>query len=58
MNMAVDARNTLNTIPLGIAGQTGEYNFKLLNNNLPQGTKVYLNDKLIQLLNHPYWKQQ
>jgi hypothetical protein len=48
MNMAVDARNKLTTIPVGISGQTGEYNFKLVNNSLPLGTKIYLNDKYLQ----------
>jgi hypothetical protein len=47
-NMAVDARSKLNTIPIGISGQIGDYNFKLANNSLPLGTKVYLNDKLLQ----------
>ena len=44
--LAVDARNVLNTIPLGISALVGDYTFKLNNNNLPEGTKVYLNDKL------------
>ncbi len=45
--MSIDARNVLNTIPLGISGLTGDYNFKLTNNSLPEGTTVYLNDKLL-----------
>jgi hypothetical protein len=45
--MAIDARNVLNTIPLGISALTGDYNFKLNNNTLPEGTTVYLNDKLL-----------
>jgi hypothetical protein len=44
--MAIDARNVLNTIPLGISGLTGDYNFKLSSNSLTDGTIVYLNDKL------------
>ena len=45
--MAIDARNVLSTIPLGISALPGNYNFKLSNNNLPVGTTVYLNDKLL-----------
>ena len=45
--LAVDARNVLNTIPLGISAVAGDYNFKLADNNLPQGTTVYLNDKYL-----------
>ncbi len=45
--MAIDARNVLNNIPLGISGLAGEYNFKLNSNNLPEGTIVYLKDKLL-----------
>ncbi len=45
--MAIDARNVLSTIPLGVYGLPGDYNFKLNNNNLPDGTTVYLNDKLL-----------
>ncbi len=45
--MAIDARNTLSSIPLGISGLAGTYNFKLNSNNLPEGTTVILNDKLL-----------
>ena len=45
--MAIDARNVLNTIPLGISALAGDYNFHLANNNLPQGTAVYLIDKFL-----------
>ena len=45
--MAIDARNVLSSIPLGISALTGDYNFKLANNSLPEGTIVYLNDKLL-----------
>ena len=45
--MAIDARNVLNNIPLGISGLAGDYNFKLNSNNLPEGTIVYLKDKLL-----------
>ena len=45
--LAVDARNVLNTIPLGISATAGDYNFKLADNNLPAGTMVYLNDKFL-----------
>ena len=46
--LAVDARNVLNTIPLGISGLAGDYNFKLSSNNLPDGTTVYLKDNFLQ----------
>ena len=45
--LAIDARNALSTIPLGISALQGDYNFKLSSNNLPEGTIVYLNDKLL-----------
>ncbi len=45
--LAVDARNVLNSIPLGISALAGDYNFKLANNNLPQGTTVFLKDKFL-----------
>ena len=46
--MAIDARNVLNNIPLGISGLAGNYTFKLSNNNLPEGTTVYLKDDFLQ----------
>ncbi len=45
--MAIDARNVLSTIPLGMYGAAGNYNFKLNNNNLPEGTTVTLIDKYL-----------
>ena len=45
--MAIDARNVLNTIPLGISGLAGDYTFKLSSNNLPEGTTVFIKDKLL-----------
>jgi len=45
--LAVDARNVLSIIPLGISALAGDYNFKLSSNNLPEGTIVYLKDKLL-----------
>ena len=45
--LAVDARNVLNNIALGISALAGDYNFKLADDNLPQGTTVYLNDKYL-----------
>ena len=46
--MAIDARNVLNTVPLGISALAGDYNFKLANNNLPDGTTVNLKDNFLQ----------
>jgi hypothetical protein len=45
--MAIDARNVLNTIPLGIRATIGNYNFKVQTNDLPKGTLVFLKDKYI-----------
>jgi hypothetical protein len=45
--MAIDARNILNTIPLGISGLAGDYTFKLSSNSLPDGTIVFIHDKLL-----------
>ena len=45
--MAIDARNVLSIIPLGISALAGDYNFKIANNSLPEGTIVYLNDKFL-----------
>jgi hypothetical protein len=45
--LAIDARNTLSTIPLGVYGAAGNYNFKLASNSLPEGTTVTLIDKLL-----------
>jgi hypothetical protein len=44
-HLAVDTRSNLNTrIPLGITAENGTYNLLVNNNNLPEGTTVYLND--------------
>ena len=45
--LAIDARNILSKITLGINGLKGDYNFKLANNNLPVGTTVYLIDNML-----------
>ncbi len=45
--LAIDSRNVLSTIPLGISALAGDYNFKLINNNLPEGTTVTLTDKFL-----------
>ncbi len=45
--LAVDARNVLSNIPIGISALAGDYNFKLADNNLPEGSIVYLNDKFL-----------
>ncbi len=45
--LAIDSRNVLNNIPLGISAVAGDYNFKLANNSLPEGTTVILNDKYL-----------
>ena len=43
--MAIDARSTLNTIPMGVSTTAGDYTFKLNSNSLPDGTTIYINDK-------------
>ena len=44
-HLAVDTRSSLHTrIPLGITADNGTYNLVVNNNNLPEGTTVYLND--------------
>lgn len=44
-HLAVDTRSSLYTrIPLGITADNGTYNLVVNNNNLPEGTTVYLND--------------
>ncbi len=44
-HLAVDTRSSLHTrIPLGITAENGTYNLVVNNNNLPEGTTVYLND--------------
>ncbi len=44
-HLAVDTRSSLNTrIQLGITAENGSYNLVVNNNNLPEGTTVYLND--------------
>jgi hypothetical protein len=45
--MAIDARNVLSIIPLGISALKGDYNFRLAANNLPEGTTVILTDKFL-----------
>ena len=42
--LAIDARNVLSTIPLGISAMAGTYNFKLNSSSLPEGITVYLKD--------------
>ena len=46
--MAIDARNVLNVVPLGISAVAGNYNFKLNSNSLPEGTTVYLEDQYLK----------
>jgi len=46
IRLAVDTRNVLSIIPLGMYAPTGTYNFKMNNSNLPEGTTVYLKDNL------------
>ncbi len=44
-HLAVDTRSSLHTrIPVGITAENGTYNLVVNNNNLPEGTTVYLND--------------
>ena len=46
--LAIDARQALSIVPLGISAPAGTYNFKLNNNTLPEGTTVSLRDNLKQ----------
>jgi hypothetical protein len=46
--MGIDARNSLNNIAIGMTAlTTGVYNFRLMSSTLPDGTAVYLKDKLL-----------
>jgi len=45
--LAIDARNVLSTIPLGISALIGDYNFRVNSNSLSSGTTVYLQDNLL-----------
>ncbi|MBN8836602.1 MAG: hypothetical protein J0I09_05055 [Sphingobacteriia bacterium] len=44
-NMAIDARNALSTIPMGVSAAAGDYAFILKSNNLPEGITVFIHDK-------------
>ena len=46
--MAIDARNVLNVVPLGISAVAGNYDLKLNTNSLPEGTTVYLEDQYLK----------
>jgi len=46
--LAIDARNVLKNIPLGISALNGDYNFKLANNNLADGTTLTLKDHFLE----------
>ena len=45
--LAIDTRNVLSTIPLGINAPIGNYNFNLVSNTMPNGTVIYLKDNFL-----------
>jgi streptogramin lyase len=46
--MAIDARDVLSVVPLGISALAGTYDLKLNSNSLPEGTTLYLDDQYLK----------